>query len=284
VTLYWEDDAGKVSNLCLRTLDASEGGMCLNCPQAVAPGTSVYMHASRYGFPLEAVVRYSAARGGMFRIGLEFSESTRLMVQGVAVDTDYYEVLQLSPKADVETINRVYRIMAARFHPDNTESGDQERFLLLSEAYRVLSNPDTRARYDSARQTEAPRPLPMFQARAFVDQKQGEANRRLGVLCLLYAQRRRNHDHPSVSLLELEELMAIPREYLEFTLWYLKEKKYLQMDQGADFSLTAAGVDFVEEHTPAHAMMRKLLHDAGGMRTTDPALASEHPVDLAPLQ
>lgn len=258
--------------------------MCLKCPQAVAPGTHVYMHSARYSFPLEAVVRYSVARGEVFRIGLEFSESTRLMTQGVAVDTDYYEVLQLSPKADMETINRVYRIMAGRFHPDNSESGDQERFLLLSEAYRVLNNPETRARYDSARQTETPRPLPMFQARAFVDEKQGEVNRRLGVLCLLYAQRRRNHDHPTVSLLELEELMAIPREYLEFTLWYLKEKKYLEMNQGADFSLTASGVDFVEEHTPAHAMMRRLLQDAGGTRTTDPTAAPDGRVDLAPLQ
>jgi len=284
VTLYWEDASGKVWNLSLHAVDSSEGGMCLRCPQTIAPGTHVYMHSPRYGFPLEAMVRYSVAFSEAFRIGLEFSESTRLTAQGVAVDTDYYEVLQLSHKADMETISRVYRIMAARFHPDNTESGDQEHFLLLSEAYRVLSNPDTRARYDSARQSETPRPLPMFQARAFVDEKQGETNRRLGVLCLLYAQRRRNHDHPSISLLELEELMAIPREYLEFTLWYLKEKKYLQMDQGADFSLTASGVDFVEEHTPAHAMMRRLLQDGGGVRASDAAMASEVQVDLAHLQ
>jgi len=186
---------------------------------------------------------------------------------------DYYEALQLSPKADLETIHRVYRIMTARFHPDNPESGDRERFLLLSEAYRVLSNPDTRAHYDSMRESETPRPLPMFQARSFVDEQQGERNRRLGVLCLLYSQRRRNSDHPGVSLLELEELMAIPREYLEFTLWYLKEKKHVAMTQGADFSLTADGVDFVEEHTPAHAMMRKLLLCAGAINTADPNLA-----------
>lgn len=44
--------------------------------------------------------------------------------------------------------------------------------------------------------------------------------------------------------------MAIPREHLEFTLWYLKQKKYVERNQGADFSLTAGGVDFVEEHPP----------------------------------
>jgi curved DNA-binding protein CbpA len=284
VTVYWEDASGGVSTLCARTLDSSQAGICLECPQAIAPGTNVYMHAARCGFPLEAVVRYSVARGAVFRIGLEFSQATRVTGHGLAFDADYYEALQLSPKADLETIERVYRIMAKRFHPDNVESGDQERFLLLSEAYRVLSNPEARAHYDSMRRTETPHPLPMFRARAFVDEKQGEANRRLGVLCLLYAQRRRNHDHPSVSLLDLEALMAIPREYLEFTLWYLKEKKYIEMNQGADFSLTACGVDFVEEHTPAHAMMRKLLQDVGGVRATHPAMAPADRPDAACVQ
>jgi curved DNA-binding protein len=284
LTLYWEDDSGKVSTLSPRAVDTSEAGMCLDCPADIAPGVHVYMDVARYGFPLEAVVRYSVQRERGFRIGVEYSESTKRMTAGVADETDYYEALQLSPKADIETIHRVYRIMATRFHPDNPESGDQERFLLLSEAYQVLSNPETRARYDSMRQTETPRPMPMFQARAFVDEKQGEANRRLGVLCLLYAQRRRNHEHPRVSLLELEELMSIPREYLEFTLWYLKEKRYVEMNQGADFSLTAAGVDFVEEHTPAHAMMRKLLHGAGGMRTLDPDAPRPEYAGMAHMQ
>lgn len=284
VSLYWEDAAGRVMTLCPRAIETSEGGMGLESPQDIASGTHVYMQATRYGFPLEATVRYCFARGTIFRIGLEFSESTRILAQSAAPSTDYYEALQLSPKADIETINRVYRIMAARFHPDNTESGDTERFLLLSEAHRVLSNPESRARYDSARQSETPRPMPMFQARAFVDENEGEANRRLGVLCLLYAQRRRNHDHPSVSLLELEELMAIPREYLEFTLWYLKEKKYLEVSQGADFCLTACGVDFVEAHSPAHSMMQKLLQIPVGMRTTEPTVPTAHHAEMAHVQ
>jgi len=284
-TLKREDASGKVSTLRPRALDISPAGMCLECLQPIAPGTQVYMDVARFAFPLEAVVRYSIERDTIFRIGVEFSESTRRLTQGVVASTDYYEALQLSPKADIETIHRVYRIMASRFHPDNAESGDPERFLLLSEAYHVLSDPDTRAHYDSMRETEPPRPLPMFQARAFVDQKQGEQNRRLGVLCLLYAQRQRNYEHPSISLLELEGLMAIPREYLEFTLWYLKEKKYAEMNQGADFSLTADGVDFVEEHTPPHAMMRKLLQGgAGGTRTADPDVGRADHADLTNVQ
>jgi hypothetical protein len=143
---------------------------------------------------------------------------------------------------------------------------------MLTEAYRVLTDPARRAQYDGLRRTEHRRPLPMFQARVFVDEKEGEMNRRLGVLCLLYAQRQRNPDHPAITLIDLEEVMAIPREYLEFTLWYLKKKNYIEMDQGADFSLTAAGVDFVEEHTPAQDILLRLL-DGGGSKS-----APENPI------
>lgn len=269
VVVYWEDDAGKVSTARPRARDISEAGMRIECPVRIEPGTRVCMEVPRYSSPIEASVRYCVPGGSGFRIGLEFTAATRQSMQPVAGEVDFYEVLQLSPKADMETVHRVYRIMAARFHPDNPESGDQERFLLLTEAYRILGDAESRARYDALRGTERPRPLPLFQARAFVDEKEGEANRRLGILCLLYAQRRRNAEHPAVSLLELEEVMAIPREYLEFTLWYLKQKKYIEMTQGADFTLTATGVDFVEEHTPANVILRKLI--TGATWDTEPA-------------
>ena len=56
--------------------------------------------------------------------------------------TDYYEVLQISPNAEPETIHRVFRMLAMRFHPDNPETGDSQRFLELNRAYEVLSDPD----------------------------------------------------------------------------------------------------------------------------------------------
>ena len=40
-------------------------------------------------------------------------------------EIDYYEFLQISPNADQDTIHRVYRFLAARFHPDNPDSGDR---------------------------------------------------------------------------------------------------------------------------------------------------------------
>ena len=74
--------------------------------------------------------------------------------------------------------------------------------------------------------------------------------------------------------------MSIPREYLEFTLWYLKQKNYIEMNQGADFNLTAAGVDFAEEHTLARDMLLRLL------TTGDPQVMRESggQPDFAPSQ
>ncbi len=61
---------------------------------------------------------------------------------------DYYEVLQVNTSADPETIDRVYRLLAQRYHPDNQQTGDENRFRTLLEAYTVLRDPEKRARYD----------------------------------------------------------------------------------------------------------------------------------------
>ena len=267
VVIYWEDGAGQVHSARPRVRDASDSGLCLEGGVAIEEGTEICVDAASSVGAAAAVVRYCIAAGAVYRIGIQFAAGAQRPGQAIRAEIDYYEILQLSPKADLETIHRVYRIMAARFHPDNPVSGDPERFLLLSEAYRVLSDAERRSQYDLLRSSRPAAPLPLFQARAFVDQKEGETNRRLGVLCLLYAQRRRFPDHPSIALTDLEALMSIPREYLEFALWYLKQKKMIEMDQGADFSLTAAGVDFVEEHTLAREILLRLLTGGAAQET-----------------
>ena len=52
---------------------------------------------------------------------------------------DFYELMQISPGAEVETIHRVYRMLAQRFHPDNPETGDTEKFLALTPAHETLT-------------------------------------------------------------------------------------------------------------------------------------------------
>ena len=71
---------------------------------------------------------------------------------------DYYEFLQISPNADAETIHRVYRFLAARLHPDNSETGHEENFRLLKIAYDVLSDPRTPRRIRCDPQPDAGAP------------------------------------------------------------------------------------------------------------------------------
>src|SRR5580765_7584205 len=61
---------------------------------------------------------------------------------------DLYEVLQVSANAEPDTIHRIYRLLAQRFHPDNQESGNSDRFHQIHEAYTVLSDAEQRAKYD----------------------------------------------------------------------------------------------------------------------------------------
>jgi len=176
---------------------------------------------------------------------------------------DYYELLQISPNAEPQTIQRVYRMLAARYHPDNPATGDRERFLLLQQAYQVLSDPDRRAAYNAKYQAQRLQPLPVFEMREFVVGVEAEANRRLGILCLLYSRRRTNPEAPSLSMLDLESLMSIPREHLEFTTWYLKQKNLVHRGDSGELAITAEGVDFVESKVPENRVLYKLI--TGGL-------------------
>lgn len=62
---------------------------------------------------------------------------------------DYYEILGVSRDASKEDIKRAYRRLARKFHPDvNKEPGAEDRFKEVNRAYEVLSEPETRERYD----------------------------------------------------------------------------------------------------------------------------------------
>lgn len=177
---------------------------------------------------------------------------------------DYYEFLQISPNAEADTIHRVYRFLAVRLHPDNPETGDTEKFFTLKQAYDVLSNPARRAEYDAAYKKEPPQQVPLSTSIDFMDNIEGELNRRLAVLALLYIQRRTNPYKPEVSLLEVERRMGFPRDYLEFTMWYLKNKGLLSRSDNSDFVLTAEGVDFVESQRVNIPILNRLLTTGSG--------------------
>lgn len=65
-------------------------------------------------------------------------------------EVDYYELLQVHPRASPEMIKKAYRTLMGEMgaHPDL--GGDEERAKLLNEAYAVLGDPDVRRAYDRA--------------------------------------------------------------------------------------------------------------------------------------
>ncbi len=62
---------------------------------------------------------------------------------------DYYDLLGVSRDVDADTLKRAYRRLARQYHPDiNKDPGAEDKFKEIGRAYEVLSDPQTRARYD----------------------------------------------------------------------------------------------------------------------------------------
>ncbi len=184
---------------------------------------------------------------------------------------DYYEFLQISPNADADTIHRVYRFLAARMHPDNTQTGHAENFRLLKIAYDVLADPQRRAEYDAMRGRSQTEPEPLAATVDFMDAMDGELNRRLAVLAVLYYKRRTNPTFPEVPLSDIEGRMGFPRDYLDFTLWYLQKKGYVTKTDNAMYTLSVEGVDFVETQRANMPTLHKLLTSGSGSSVEDNA-------------
>jgi curved DNA-binding protein CbpA len=171
---------------------------------------------------------------------------------------DYYEVLQISPNADPDTVHRVYRLLAQRFHPDNQSTGDSEKFRMLTEAYQVLGDPEQRAQYDVHRpELHKERSRLISQAVRAVNDVQGEQLLRLTILELLYARRRTEPQAPGVFYGDLESLVGSPQEHIEFALWYLAQRRFIDRSDGSKIAITAEGVDHLESNAPVrHAVPR----------------------------
>jgi DnaJ-class molecular chaperone len=164
------------------------------------------------------------------------------------VSVDHYEVLQISVSAEPETVHRVYRILAQRYHPDNAETGNEHRFLQIADAYRVLSDPVERARYDAQHERQQQERWRLInQGAAEADEVEVEQRLRMTILEVLFTKRRVEPDQPGVFHGELEKLTGRPREHLEFTIWYLGQKKLIQRTDNSLLAITVDGVDYLEE-------------------------------------
>jgi curved DNA-binding protein CbpA len=176
----------------------------------------------------------------------------------MAEEIDYYEVLQVSDTAEPETINRVYRIFAQRYHPDNQETGNEARFREVTSAYEILSNPEKRAKYDATSEKRRKDRWRLVSEGATSENNfELEQAIRLTVLEALYTQRRLQPSTPGIYLRELERMIGRAREHLEFTIWFLNQKKLISTDDSRMY-LTADGAEYLEEAYKSNIQRKRL--------------------------
>jgi curved DNA-binding protein CbpA len=200
---------------------------------------------------------------------------------GTDAFVDYYELLQVSPNADEETIQRVFRHLAKKHHPDAATQGDPEQFSRLLDAYRTLTDVEQRAAYDVSYQRHWHQTWRVAAEASAAHVVTDDVGCRERLLSLFYAQRRRNMRNPGLGQVELERIMDMPPEHLGFHLWYLREKGWIQRLDTGLLAITADGVDQVEQYrvrvAPERLIEQKPRDDGNRGRTTDDARPAKAP-------
>ena len=237
---------GIMETMRARIVDTSASGLGLSGLTPLSPGTMIsYVDVGTSESVTARVARCHKGPTGDYRIGVELEAGVGAKADG---DADYYELLQLSSKADPETIHRVYRILAQRYHPDNKDTGDGQLFRRLLEGYTVLTDPEKRAIYDLSLHSIRQHTWRVFETPA--ESKPGaksEQQKRRAVLWALYMKRVRDNYQPAMLVQEFEELLGIPKEHLEFTVWYLKESGFVIRTDSNRLLITVKGVDEAEK-------------------------------------
>jgi hypothetical protein len=157
-------------------------------------------------------------------------------------EADFYQVLQLSRTADVDTIRRVFHVLAQRYHPDNAETGDQDKFRQVVDAHAVLSDPVKRAAHDVFLAGEDKVRFKIFDSSQSTEGVQAETRKRVGILQLLYSRRLTDSRQAAMRGRDFAELLACPIEHLEFALWILREQRLITRSDNNRFEITWQGV------------------------------------------
>jgi curved DNA-binding protein CbpA len=173
---------------------------------------------------------------------------------------DHYETLEISPNANSETIERIFRYFALRYHPDNQDTGDEFRFSEILEAHDTLKDPVKRAQYDIQHKDHS----------GFRGELAEEASNTKGIerdvviqdqlLSLLYVKRRQDINDPGIGDSELERVSGCPREHLEFHLWYLKAKGWIARLENGMLAITVEGVDRTNSEPRRETTTKLLTH------------------------
>ncbi|MBE0446662.1 MAG: DnaJ domain-containing protein [Actinobacteria bacterium] len=71
---------------------------------------------------------------------------------------DYYKILEVDPQASREVIEKAYRALSLKYHPDKSlpdmKEATARRWMQIHRAYEVLSDESRRAAYNASRKQE----------------------------------------------------------------------------------------------------------------------------------
>jgi curved DNA-binding protein CbpA len=243
----------------VRLTDVSEWGVGFETSTPMVVGVKLGVWGSAVpGAPDEnhsrivQVLHCRLVNDEVYRAGCSLEDSPKTASPGSDDDKaddsfiDYYELLQVSANADADTIHRVYRMLAQRYHPDNLDTGDASSFQTILRAYQTFNDPARRAEYDIRYQTQKRARWRVFSKPVAGEGVQGEKRKRAAILSALYTKRVEAPEGAGVTLRELEELLGIPREHLDFSTWYLRRKGFVDASNNGRFEITADGVDAAE--------------------------------------
>jgi curved DNA-binding protein len=162
---------------------------------------------------------------------------------------DYYSILQVSPTCDPKTLETAYHRLAKTFHPDHSGEADTTQFNSVTEAYRVLRNPEQRTEYDVLFRNHNKQAW--FEANANrdlgVDEKDAlsDADAHARILMFLYKNRRENAQSAGVVGFYLQEMLNCSDEEYDFHRWYLKQKGFIEVTEHGTVAITVQGIDQV---------------------------------------
>ena len=278
VRVRLKDQAGNARWATAYLRDVTEEGVGLSLMTPLQIGSMVVIRGTfgegRADVQLQADVKWCTEEGGgVYQVGLELTggqgaraKNERREAEAPPSDTtqlsddpellDCYEIMQLSPKASADTIHRVHRILAQRYHPDTPDTGNAEMFIRVTAAARILSDPEQRAKYDARYHATRQLHWKIFDQAEAALGPQAERAKRKGILGLLYAKAAHDIERSSMTAVDFEEILGCPREHLQAALWYLKGKGYIQRGDNGRFTITVAGFDEMESQSfipePSH--------------------------------
>jgi len=172
---------------------------------------------------------------------------------------DYYELLEVSRNANSETIERVFRYFAMRYHPDNQNTGDEARFSEIVEAHDTLKDPVKRAQYDIHYNEQMNIHRELTQEATDTKGIERDSVIQAKVLTLLYVKRRKDVNNPGIGDVEIERLSGCPREHLEFHIWYMKAKGWISRIENGTIAITIEGIDRANSEYRRDVTVTRLL-------------------------